>query len=73
MKSYQGKTFGGVGSLPPPDQEGLTICKLHKHVICEINNECIIKEKAWLTVYKRVKVYRAKMGLSITTFSFADD
>ena len=32
----------------------LTICKLHKHVICEINNECIINEKAWLTVCKRL-------------------
>ena len=51
----------------------LTICKLHKHVICEINNECIINEQAWLTVYKRLKLYRVKMGLSITTFSYADD
>ena len=31
----------------------LTICKLYEHAICEINNECIIDEWAWLTVYKR--------------------
>ena len=31
----------------------LTICKLYEHVMCKINNECIIDEWAWLTVYKR--------------------
>ena len=32
------------GRLDLCDIPLLTICKLHKHVICEINNECIIKE-----------------------------
>ena len=48
----------------------LTVCKLYKHIKCEINNECIIDEKAWLTVYKvTLLLYRANMDLSITTFS----
>ena len=32
------------GRLDLCDIPLLTICKLHKHVICEINNECIINE-----------------------------
>ena len=32
----------GGGRLDLCDIPLLTICKLHKHVICEINNECII-------------------------------
>ena len=43
----------GEGRLDLCDIPLLTICKLYKHVICEINNECIIDEWAWLTVYKR--------------------
>ena len=34
----------GGGRLDLCDMPLLTICKLHKHVICEINNECIIDE-----------------------------
>ena len=32
------------GRLDLCDIPLLTVCKLHKHVICEINNECIINE-----------------------------
>ena len=34
----------GGGRLDLCDIPLLTICKLRKHVICEINNECIIDE-----------------------------
>ena len=43
----------GGGRLDLCDNPLLTICKLYKHLICEINNECIIDEWAWLTIYKR--------------------
>ena len=43
----------GGGRLDLCDIPLLTICKLYKHVICEINNKCIIDEYAWLSVYKR--------------------
>ena len=68
-----GRREEGGGRLDLCDIPLLTICKLHKHEICEINNECIINELAWLTVYKCLKLYQAKIGLSITTFSCADD
>ena len=61
----QANDIKGGGRLDLCDIPLLTICKLYKHVICE----CIIDEWDWLTVYKRLKLYRAKMGLSITTFS----
>ena len=34
----------GGGRLDICDISLLTICKLHKNVVCEINNECIIDE-----------------------------
>ena len=43
----------GGGRLDLCDISLLTICKMYKHVMCEINNECIIDEWTWLTVYKR--------------------
>ena len=43
----------GGGRLDLCDIPLLTTCKLYKHVICEINNECITDKLAWLTAYKR--------------------
>ena len=46
----QANNIKGGGSLDLCNIPLLTICKLYKHVICEINNECIINEWALLTV-----------------------
>ena len=40
----QANDIKGGGRLNLCDIPLLTICKLHKHVICEINNECVIAE-----------------------------
>ena len=47
LKLSQGRQANyikGGGRLDLCDIPLLTICKLHKYVICEINNECIINE-----------------------------
>ena len=49
----QANDIKGGGKLDLCDIPLLTICKLYEHIICEINNECIIDEWPWLTVYKR--------------------
>ena len=45
----QANHIKGGGRLDLCDIPLLTICKLYKHVMCEINNECGIDEWAWLT------------------------
>ena len=41
MKSYRGKTFGDVGSTPPPDQEGL-INKKPDHIILHVGTNNLV-------------------------------
>ena len=50
------------GRLDLSDILLLTICKLHKHVICEINNECIINEYAWLNCMRTLKTVSGENG-----------